>query len=333
MSKYINLRNFIQDEYKTTFILGARGTGKTINAFKMMIEDFKNTGERGIYMRRFITEIEKTAINLDLLKELTDTKDLTRDFIEVDGSKMDMLLVDGEPAIYMLALRQASKFKSNSFQNVKTLIYDEFLDLDNRELRNETFLFYQFCMTVFRDFKKYNAVFLANATNLFNCYFLDLEVFPKGKITKFKEESIKIVMYQTSEELEKEQNNTALGKIVEKIEGEDGSSLHNKFNGNYTDFISNLSKNAKYKMTIKLNNSFFGLYKDGKIEVISKKFDDNFKTKFALSYEDVDEDFALVDWDIYTALRYRFLKTKVFFSDVKTRSLFIKKFKKNSLYL
>lgn len=186
-------------------------------------------------------------------------------------------------------------------------------------------------MTIYRDFRKYKALFLANNTNIFNCYFLDLEVLPKGRVTKFREDSIKIIAYETSSILDNERNNTPLARIVRKLEGEESTSLDNIPKGNYEDFIRRIPKNAKYTRTYKLNGAMYGEYFDGTNYYISNKCDKNYKLKEALSYDDVDEYFKLVDGEKYYTLRAYFLGGKVFFTNVKTRSMFIKRFKKISL--
>lgn len=180
---------------------------------------------------------------------------------------------------------------------------------------------------------KFKAVFVANATNLFNCYFLDLEILPTATITRNKDLGVKIVMYKTSEELQQEQLSSKLARIVQHIEGEEGSSLTNTFKGNFDTFIRKLGKNDKYLGTYKLNDALYGAYKHGSDVIISSKADPNFKFKLALSYGDVDEEFALVDWERYQTLRQMFLRQHVFFTDIRTRTIFMKRFKKSSLML
>lgn len=329
-SKYINIADFINDGFATTFILGARGVGKTIGAFVYMINQFKENGSKGIYLRRYQIEVEKAGIDAGLLSELTGSE-ITRETIEIESVDYDFILVDGEPAIYMLALNTLGKYKSSAFPGVSIIIYDEFIDIKNRELKNETDIFYQFAMTIYRDFRKYKALFLANNTNIFNCYFLDLEVLPKGRVTKFREDSIKIIAYETSSILDNERNNTPLARIVRKLEGEESTSLDNIPKGNYEDFIRRIPKNVKYTRTYKLNGAMYGEFFDGTNYYISNKCDKNYKLKEALSYDDVDEYFKLVDGEKYYTLRAYFLGGKVFFTNVKTRSMFIKRFKKISL--
>ena len=116
-SKYINIKNFMQDEYPWTFIVGSRSNGKTINSFVTMINEFLNSGRLSIYMRRFDTEIERTAIDLNLVGSLTGTE-LAREKVKINGVATDVITVNEEPAIYMIALSVAGKFKSNAFPNI-----------------------------------------------------------------------------------------------------------------------------------------------------------------------------------------------------------------------
>lgn len=307
-------------------------THNTISGFVSMINEFLETGKRGIYMRRYDTEIERTAIDMNLIGKLTGTE-VAREKVKINGVFTDVITVNEEPAIYMIALSVAGKFKSNAFPNISFIEMDEFIDMNGRELKDETNKFLQFAMTVFRDMSKFKAVFVANATNLFNCYFLDLEILPTATITRNKDLGVKIVMYKTSEELQKEQLSSKLARIVQHIEGDEGSSLTNTFKGNFDTFIRKLGKNDKYLGTYKLNDTLYGAYKHGSEVIISPKADPNFKFKLALSYGDVDEDFALVDWERYQTLRQMFLRQHVFFTDIRTRTIFMKRFKKSSLML
>lgn len=330
-SKFINVKDFMQDEYPWTFIVGARSVGKTVSTFTTMINTYKETGKMSIYMRRYDTEIENTAVDLGLLERLTGTE-LARDRVKINGIFTDCITVNGDPAIYMIALSVSSKFKSNAFPNIDMLAMDEFIDPSGRELKDETNKFLQFAMTVFRDMVSFKALFVANATNLFNNYFLDLEILPTGTVTRNKELGVKLVMYKTSEELDLERRQTTLAKLVEKMEGQDNSSFDNTFSGNYDTFIRKIEGSAKYMGTYKLNNQEYGVYKNKQCFVISHKFDPNHKNKRALTFSDVDEQYSLIDFEKYSILRGNFFNHRLFFSDVKTRTAFLKKFKKMSLY-
>lgn len=326
-NKYINVEHFQQNEYPVTFIIGARGVGKTISALSQKLKRNWHDHTMFVYLRRYQNEIETASFNLDLLSKLVGHR-VTRDFAEdKNGKKVDCLLVDNTMVCYLLALSTASKYKSNDYSRVTEIVYDEFIDPRGRELKHETKLFLNFAMTVFRDFSKYHALFLANATNLYNCYFLDFMIMPKHRVTKFSNLGIKIVMYQTSDQLNREHYNSVLGQQVLRIEGEDSSSLANRFENEYDDFISSLDKYAQYEVTLKLNGVVYGVYTDLGYMIISTKVDPDFPTKRAMLYDDATNEFTMINPLQTSNLIGMFKRGALRFTDVKSRTQWIKFFK------
>lgn len=325
--KYINVEEFQQERYPMTFIIGARGVGKTINALTEKLKRNYEQHTMFIYLRRFQSEIETASFNLDLLSKLVG-KTITRERIkDINGKYAEFLLVNGTPVCYLLALSTAAKYKTNDYSNVTEIVYDEFIDPRGKELKNETRLFLNFCMTVFRDFSTYHALFLANATNLYNCYFLDFQILPKRRITKFSHLGIKIVMYDTSEELYQEHKHSILGRQVEQIEGANGSSLNNHFDNQFDDFISKLTKKAKYNSTLRLAGNDYGLYTEQKYLVMTNKPDLDYKTAYAMTFDDARNDRPVIDPRLIGNLIQNFKNGSLRFTDVKTRSIWLKYFK------
>jgi hypothetical protein len=325
--KFINVEEFEQEEYPVTFIIGARGVGKTISSLSQKLKSNWKNHTMFIYLRRYQSEIETASFNLSLLSKLVGHT-VTRDWAtDKNGKKVDCLLVDNTVVCYLLALSTAAKYKSNDYSEVTEIIYDEFIDPRGRELKNETKLFLNFAMTVFRDFSKYHALFLANATNLYNCYFLDFMVMPKYKITKFSKLGIKIVMYQTSDALNQEHYNSVLGQQVLRLEGEDSSSLANRFDNAFDDFISGLTKYAKYQLTVRLDGVDYGVYSDVDWIIISTKVDPSYPEKYAMTYDDATNDFTMIDPIQTNSFIVAFKRGQLRFTDVKSRSKWIKFFK------
>lgn len=325
--KFINVEQFEQEEYPVTFIIGARGVGKTISSLSQKLKSNWQNHTMFIYLRRYQSEIETASFNLALLSKLVGHT-VTRDWAtDKNGKKVDCLLVDNNVVCYLLALSTAAKYKSNDYSDVTEIIYDEFIDPRGRELKNETKLFLNFAMTVFRDFSKYHALFLANATNLYNCYFLDFMVMPRYKITKFSKLGIKIVMYQTSEALNQEHYNSVLGQQVLRLEGEDSSSLANRFDNAFDDFISGLTKYAKYQLTVRLDGVDYGVYSDVDWIIISTKVDPSYPEKYAMTYDDATNDFTMIDPMQTNSFIAAFKRGQLRFTDVKSRSKWIKFFK------
>lgn len=325
-NKYIKISQFEQSNYPFLFIIGARGVGKTINSLAEKIKSNAENGTMFIYLRRYQSEIDTVNFNYELLEQLTGYE-ISREKLGNGKMAVDILTADGEPVAYLLALSTASKYKSNDYSKVTEIIYDEFIDMRGRELKGETKLFLNLCMTIFRDFSKAKVLWLANATDLYNCYFLDFEIMPNSKITKFSRLGIKIVMYQMDSNLYNEHMQSYLGRLVEHVEGEDGSSLHNSFDNEYNDFLSRLSKNSKYTATLKLNGTEYGLYQEGYAYCLSRKVDSSFKKKYAMTLNDVANGYPNIDYRFITNLINNFKNLQVYFTDVKTRSNWIRFFK------
>ena len=150
---------------------------------------------------------------------------------------------------------------------------------------------------------------------------------PTKRITKFSKLGIKIVMYEMSDELFHEHANSYLGRLVEHVEGENGSSLHNDFDNEYNDFLVSLSNKAKYYATLKLNGQQYGLYNDEGAFVVTQKVDPHFKRKYDVTIGDTADDFPNVDYKFIQQLISNFKATMLFFTDVKSRSNWIRFFK------
>ena len=126
--KYINPADFQQERYPVTFIIGARGVGKTIGALKdKLLKNYENK-TMFIYLRRYQTEIDTASFNLTLLSQLIGHV-VSRNVAEDrNGRKFESLLVDNVPVCYLLSLSTASKYKSNDYSLVTEIVYDEFID-------------------------------------------------------------------------------------------------------------------------------------------------------------------------------------------------------------
>lgn len=325
MSKYININDFMQPEYATTFIIGARGVGKTVSSISQSIKRCYKNGTKFIYLRRYQAEIDSLGLNLPLIRKLTGL-DVEIDNVKDDSGRSSKMISvnEGDQNIglgYLLALSVAGKYKSNDYTGTDLIIYDEFIDTRMRELKNETELFNNFAMTVFRDFNDYRALFLANATNLFNNYFVDWNVMPQGKVTKYKDLGIKIVIYQTDKELNK-RNKTQLAKLVAVTEGEDNSSLDNVFaDAKDNSFLRKNGKNAKCIRILRVKGIDYGEWRNDNWELISTKYDPQCKTRITL--DDLVQGYDL-DINLLGYLRDKLYHNHVYFDNIKTRGVFIK---------
>lgn len=318
---YINIESFLSPKYPVTFVIGARGVGKTIGALKTYIAKCYKAGTYFIYLRRFQTEIDDLALPISLLSDLTGFEITVANDKQL---KRVTVYADGKPVGYLQALSTAGKIKSNDYTNVEQIIYDEFIDPRERELKGETGLFLNFAATVFRDFSKYRALFLANATNLYNNYFLDFEIMPNGRITRFSKLGIKIVMYETAKELDALRLHTPLSIQMQLLNGIGDEALFNKFTGDFDDFIRVLGPKAKQRAVWHYAGKTYGVWYDRHGYLITEKCNLSTKVQYALTSEEIREGIPLIpdeDRDRFVRL-YR--AGALFYDTARTRSKIIK---------
>lgn len=323
-SKYININDFIDNKYKWLFVIGARGVGKTVNSIAWAVKKAYQSHQKFIYLRRYQTEIDTLGLNLSLLSKITGLK------VELDRQKDDsgrfstMITANGVGVGYLIALSVAAKYKSTDYTGTFVIIYDEFIDIRGRELKNEVNLFLNFAMTVFRNFADFNAIFLANATDPFNCYFVSYNILPKGLITKNKNLGIKIVMYRTSKELDK-RNATQLAKLVFALDNDD-SALTNDFKIS-DDFVQKQKANAKCKYIINLQNNDYGIWLSDAYTTISKKYDPNVSR---VSIDSLNEEYDYKPYFI-VGLSDALKRKHLTFGDTMTRGIWLKAMKERNL--
>jgi hypothetical protein len=365
---YINIADFLPDEkYVMKFILSMRGPGKTTsivlnaiyNHYNLLDNDnrhyMNDDKSLWIYLRRYENESEAFSVELPIIEQLFhratgkflkvarmpykfkgnkiaydsffsfvfDEKDECDMFDPYDG---EVYQPDDEDVFMIVAaLTVASRRKSSALSRANLIIYDEFIDLEKRELKNETFKFLQFSQTVFRDKQDFRAIFAGNPTNLYNNYFLDFEILPSRKTTK--NGIIEITMYDADDAFINSQMNTQFSKLIEKIES-DGSSLHNKFDNEFNDFMLQRHKSDKNFVNFVMSNpvsgekEFYGFWKHDNDYIVSKKHNPNIQT-YAFNYRSASDDFLFSE-ELYERVADIFLDGHLKFEDVKTRSIFLK---------
>lgn len=319
--KFFHVEDFLDQNYSTLFILGARGVGKTVSSISYYVKHCYENKSKFIYLRRYQSEIDTLGFNYGLISKITGLEVTQEGIKDESGRRVLMITANGAPVGYMLALSVASKYKSTDYTGTEVMVYDEFIDIRGRELKNETNLYLNFAMTVFRDFSKYKAIFLANATNLFNCYFVNFNTFPKGKITKYKKLGIKIVMYQTSAQLA-EREKTPLARLVRQA-GDSESSLDNSFSVDQG-FIGDLSAHSKCFVLLKLGETVYGYWRDGERVVISTKYDPS--TKARISIDDLDNDY-IYEPEFMSTISMKLSNNHLVFNNELTRGVWLQHLK------
>lgn len=155
--------------YGCNFILsmGGRGVGKTTGWLLKACQRNKKKHKQFIYIRRYRDELSE-FITKDTLGSIAEG-------ITVKGGGKSATFVDGDEVIgYGATLSTYRKFKSSSFPNVTTVIFDEAFLLRSSTAHyssTEVTDFLEFFNTIQRTRTDIMAVIMGNNLDLFNPYF------------------------------------------------------------------------------------------------------------------------------------------------------------------
>lgn len=187
--------NQYQSDFKIVF--GSRGCGKSYSAKKMIIDNFfKSDGKEEFVIVRRYAEDTKTKVMQTYFNDMADyladnyhakvkfyqgqfyVKDLEDDDSGIKGAK-----VMG----YVMAVALSERYKSTSYPNVTTIVFEEFMSLNNKYIDGEIGLFNNLCSTIIRKRTNVNVYLLGNAISTFSPYtdelHLDIASLPIDSIT------------------------------------------------------------------------------------------------------------------------------------------------------
>lgn len=358
-SKYFNLWDFVSpenDPYMWTFVIGGRSVGKTVNSLAQNVKFCYENDKRFIYMRRWQADFERSGGHLDLplISKISGYDVQVKLFDDGTGTKRQMIvaghakektdskgktkivLEDAKGVGYFVALSTAQKTRSSAWPKVWLIIYDEFIPVDGRELPKdgEWDAYVGFLQTVFRDPRKAKSLFLANAIQggEFNSYFVKLNLYPKGRITRDRDRGVKIIQYRENSVLQKERESAKLFKILAST----GSSEDEISQGSFAygdDFLSSLDSHSKIKILLSLKGKVYGLwYTRSSGYIVSSKYDQSCSQKYILDAIDPDGNFKYDRGELYT-LGVLLRANNLRFADPVTRGTFLEFLKSEGMIL
>lgn len=224
--------------------MGGRGIGKTTQAKIWCINHFKATGKQFVYLRRYKSE---TVLLKNFLDDCVDE-------IKFVGDKNDggSYVWNGYVIGYLKALSIAQNYKSNNFDDVDTIIYDEAIikqSISQRYLPNEVELLFEFMSTVFRNRMNNHVFVLGNNLDFFNpyCEYFKVKVFNKKFYDKNRE--LYIEYCDTQPALKEIEKTTALFKLTQ---GTAYSKYHYENEVLTNELIENSSKRPTDKLIFRI---------------------------------------------------------------------------------
>lgn len=274
------------------FLIGERGVGKTYSMKKWCINHYKKTKNKFILLRRVKKDTSDSLKNFskDVGKEFSNDK-----FKFSEDDKLSYITMNGEIIGYGMFLRGAENYKGISFEDVDTIVFDEFLvgDGGSRYLKNEVAYLLSIMESVFRLRENVRVVCLANSTSIINPYFDYFNInFDSSKHIQTFKDGIIYVEYITNNPYRDFKKKTKFGKLVANTDYED-YAIDNKFLLDNYEFIMNRPYNSYPYFNIRVKNNIYGVWLKENVMYISDVYDKN-KTTLVFEHEHHDDKTILI---------------------------------------
>lgn len=279
-------------------LIGERGVGKTYGAKKYVINRFLKKNKQFVYIRRYETDlIESVGSTSDNKFFEQVQKEFPNHTFEIHKTKkIRKLIIDKKVCGYALPLSSADSLKSSTYENVDTIIYDEFMLKEGSTqhyLKNEPEVILDLIETVarLRDVKIFllgNAISstapIMSYFNLTLPYNTDIKLFKKGLI---------LVNYIKNEPYREFKKQTNFGKLIEGTRYSK-YAIDNEFLTDSKSFIKKKGE-SKFYFIFTLNNREYGVWRDkDDVMYISEDIDPNCPLRFAINIDDHDESTLLL---------------------------------------
>ena len=289
ISHFYDYHKIISYNAPVNILIGERGVGKSFGAKNYVIKKYLKDKSQFLYLRRYDNELKSVFSN----KGTDFFDDIKSKFPDHKlQSKNKKFFIDNEPFGFAKRLTEAQDLKSAVFENVKTIIFDEYgIEKSNRHyLPNEAMIIASVFDSVVRNRNDIRIFILGNATEgieyspLFS--FFDLHLPYNNDIKLFKNNMI-LVQYMQNIEFQNERKNTLIGKLMEGTKYEK-FAMKNQMLDKTNDFIEKKSGTSKFSFAIIYNGNTFGIwndYKEGKV-FISTDYDKNSDAIFSMTLKD-----------------------------------------------
>lgn len=205
------------------FVVSERGSGKSFSTLLFLCKKFKQTGDQFVYIRR--TEVELDLSRPKLFNALESEGAVKSgeftcegDFIFHNTFSSKGTVTNKEVCGYTLSLSKVRQYKSVAFPKVKYIIVEEFIDENNKYIKNEVENLISIIETVAR-LRFVQVICLGNLITKYNPYFtyFNIEYNSEKEIIKDKNKGILVHTFK-SEEYRKKKRETPFAKLIEGTE-------------------------------------------------------------------------------------------------------------------
>ena len=218
--------------------------GKSYGIKNYVIRKFLKKKEKFIYIRRYENEL-KSLFQKDFFGDIKEA------FPDISlSARNKKFYINGEVFGYAKRLTEAQDLKSSSFEDITTIVFDEYAIEKNRRyyLSNEGMIIAGLLDSIIRNRSNVKVFFLMNAVEgiefspLFS--FFELTLPYNSDIKLFKKNTV-LVQYMNNEEFRNERKETLIGRLMEGTLYEK-YAFKNEILDKNRDFIEKKTGSAKF---------------------------------------------------------------------------------------
>ena len=305
---YYNYQRVLSYNALMTYIIGERGVGKSYGAKEFVADRFINKGKQFVYLRRYKTELKEAMMKKGhpiFFEQIVYNEDGTKNKKYENHkltNKNDTMYIDDKLCGFAMPLSIANILKSSTYNNVDTIIFDEFI-IDKgcyHYLQNEVEQLLDVIETVGR-LRDIRIIFLGNAISITNPYFtyFNLSLPYNSDIIVSKKDNkgnpLIIVNYIKNLKYREVKKQSRFGQLIDGTEYSK-YAIDNEYIRNSKSNIRIKSKTSKFYFILVINGKHYGVwcdYKDG-LMFISNDYDPNCPVIFSINPDDHNENTLLI---------------------------------------
>lgn len=328
---YYNSNELLSRQSPFNFIMGERGNGKSFDAKKRMINNFLKRGEQSVLIRRRKTDIDEVK---DFF--FADIEEFyPNNIFKVEGN---IGYIDGEVAIYFIALSTSMKKKSHPFPKVTLIVFDEYIEPTFKfpnYIKKDMFFLLELINTIVRKRDNWRLLIIGNSISYVNPFFSFYDIKIDNPTKRFhsffydKETGKYLITVELTEtpEFSEEYAKSNLAKLTKGTSYGDyamsGIAYEDK-----EDFIrENRKGNYIYVCTLRSNDTEVAVWYDDKADFyVDNLVQDSCQYKFAIKDEDLKEGYLSVknnlkNWRL-KQLKQFFHEGRVYYNNQQTKKFF-----------
>lgn len=209
--KYYSLDEILKKNAQYNIIFGERSNGKSYSVLKYGLENYVKTGKQLAIVRRFDDDIKQgkadsffdSLIQNGEIERMTDGKYThvyyysRKFYLAYHDDNLDKDIKDNKPFAYTFAVNTATKYKSTSYPDITTIMFDEFLER-KYYLPTEFPDFMSIISTIVRSRDDVKIFMLGNTVNKYCPYFVEMGL---KHVSNMRQGAIDVYSYGTNSKL------------------------------------------------------------------------------------------------------------------------------------